>query len=68
MKKILSFLMILGGIALAGCQHSGTKAIDLSTIDPGDYDSTWWNREPYRLVQTNLREIDASMDRNAYIK
>ncbi|HMF72763.1 MAG TPA: family 10 glycosylhydrolase, partial [Flavitalea sp.] len=42
--------------------------VNLSSIDPGHYDSTWWNRAPYRLVQTNLREIDATMDVNAYVK
>jgi hypothetical protein len=33
----------------------------------GRYDNTWWNRAPYRLVQTNLREIDATMDVDAYV-
>ena len=33
-----------------------------SSIDPGRYDTTWWNRTPIRLIQTNLREIDALMD------
>src|SRR5688572_10461786 len=42
--------------------------VDLSSIDPGQYDTTWWNRAPYRLVQTNLREIDATMDVNAYVQ
>ena len=32
---------------------------DLSGIDPGSYDATWWNRTPQRFMQTNLREIDA---------
>jgi hypothetical protein len=42
--------------------------VDLSSIDPGQYDTTWWNRAPYRLVQTNLREIDATMDVDAYVQ
>ncbi len=36
--------------------------------DPGRYDNSWWNRAPYRLVQTNLREIDATMDTDAYVQ
>ena len=40
----------------------------LSGIDPGDYDTTWWNRTPIRLIQTNLREMDALMDVNAFVK
>ena len=39
----------------------------LSSINPGRYDTTWWNRAPYRLVQTNLREIDATMDVDASV-
>ncbi len=37
-------------------------------IDPGSYDNTWWNREPVRLIQTNLREIDANLDRDSYVE
>lgn len=40
----------------------------LPPIDPGRYDDSWWNRAPYRLVQTNLREIDATMDTDAYVQ
>lgn len=40
----------------------------LSKIDPGRYDDTWWNRSPIRLIQTNLPEVEGSMDRDAYIK
>ncbi len=39
-----------------------------ATIDPGRYDTTWWNRAPYRLIQTNLREVDATMDTDAYVQ
>lgn len=58
-------------MVLVSCQSGVTSksgTVDLSTIDPGKYDTTWWNREPYRLVQTNLREIDATMDVDAYVK
>jgi hypothetical protein len=40
----------------------------LASIDPGKYDNSWWNRSPYRLIQTNLREIDATMDTDAYVQ
>jgi hypothetical protein len=41
---------------------------DLATIDPGRYDSTWYNRAPMRFIQTNLRETDADMDVDAYLR
>lgn len=37
-------------------------------LDPGRYDDSWWNRAPYRLIQTNLREVDAAMDTDAYVQ
>jgi hypothetical protein len=40
----------------------------MGTADPGRYDTTWWNRAPFRLVQTNLRETDAAMDVDAYVQ
>jgi hypothetical protein len=40
----------------------------LPRLDPGRYDSTWWNRTPIRLIQTNLREIDALMDTDAFVR
>ena len=40
----------------------------LANIDPGSFDGTWWNREPVRLIQTNLREIDAQMDVDVYVQ
>ena len=42
--------------------------VNLTSINPGRYDTTWWNRAPYRLVQTNLRETDATMDVDAYVQ
>jgi len=41
---------------------------ETAAIDPGHYDNTWWNRTPFRLVQTNLRETDATMDVDAYVQ
>src|SRR4051812_7927667 len=40
----------------------------LAKLDPGHYDNTWWNRTPIRLIQTNLPEIDARMDRDAFVR
>ena len=28
---------------------------------------TWWTKQPMRLIQTNLREIDAQLDPDAFI-
>ncbi|MBE7169473.1 MAG: hypothetical protein INR73_02725 [Williamsia sp.] len=66
-KKISLFVAAL----VAGCCSTAVfcqGVVNLSSIDPGHYDTTWWNRAPYRLVQTNLREIDAAMDVAAYVQ
>ncbi|MDB5248609.1 MAG: Beta-galactosidase [Segetibacter sp.] len=75
MRKISSFLIFCVAIIVASCNSANHSAksttntgVDLSGIDPGRYDTTWWNRAPYRLVQTNLREIDATMDVDAYVQ
>lgn len=74
MKIFSSFLCVCVVIVLASCNPAKNTAVlnsgvvDLSSIDPGRFDTTWWNREPYRLVQTNLREIDATIDVNAYVQ
>ena len=73
MKKISSILVAFAAIILSSCnaQMKSSKNATgnhLSSIDPGKFDSTWWNRAPYRLVQTNLREIDATMDVEAYVQ
>ncbi len=64
LKKIHLFL--LGCIITTLFTNSGFA--QLPAIDPGRYDTTWWNRNPIRLIQTNLREIDALMDVDAYMK
>ena len=71
MKKVLFLFVILAHFVWVSCQHAtegSTGAVDLSAIDPGKYDDTWWNRQPFRLVQANLSEMDALMDIDAYIK
>lgn len=76
MKNITSCLIVCVAMFLWSCNpanHSSkatinSAGIDLSSIDPGRFDTTWWNRAPYRLVQTNLREIDATMDIDAYVQ
>jgi len=51
---------------ITSCRQSDSA--DISDIDPGSYDGTWWNRTPIRLVQTNLPEIEGSMDRDEYVQ
>lgn len=66
MKNIL---FLLGGIIafiLISCRSSNDNS--LSSIDPGSYDGTWWNRTPIRLIQTNLPEIEGGMDRDEYVR
>ena len=67
MKKI-NLLFTTVAMILGSYDTTGQRGINLSAINPGRYDSTWWNRAPYRLVQTNLREIDATMDVDAYVQ
>jgi hypothetical protein len=50
------------------CLFSIFANAQYNDIDPGRYDNSWWNRAPYRLVQTNLREVDATMDTDAYVQ
>ena len=75
MKKEFYLFVSAVFIVLASCSPSSRSSntplnagIDLSSINPGSFDTTWWNRAPYRLVQTNLREIDATMDVDAYVQ
>src|SRR5690554_5434662 len=56
-------------IAIISLSCSRNINLDLSKIDPGSYDDTWWNRTPIRFMQTNLREIDAmEMDVDSYVQ
>ncbi|WP_114749376.1 alpha-amylase family protein [Pleomorphovibrio marinus] len=47
---------------------SQLSPLELEQLKPGSYDNSWWNREPLRLIQTNLREIDANLDREKYVQ
>lgn len=64
---VLAIISATGQSLISTAQVNVSK-VDLSSINPGKYDASWWNREPYRLVQTNLREIDATMDVAAYVQ
>jgi len=66
MKNILLFLLISIFQVLVSCEQNSKNP--LSDIDPGQYDTTWWNRSPVRLIQTNLPEIEAGMDTEAYVQ
>ena len=63
--KITLFLV---AVFFTTVSWSQTTRDPLSKIDPGRYDDTWWNRTPIRLIQTNLPEVEGSMDRDAYVK
>jgi hypothetical protein len=73
-EKLLLVVCIASFLAACSTVNPSLKSVDnlggakTSLIDPGRYDTTWWNRAPYRLVQTNLREIDADMDVDAYVQ
>lgn len=69
LKTILLFcLLLLAGCIFINAQTKIKNNSSISSIDAGRYDTTWWNRAPFRLIQTNLRETDAAMDVDAYVK
>ena len=65
MKLVFTFFCI---VLLAACGSTKNSGSSSSSVDPGRYDTTWWNRAPFRLIQTNLRETDATMDVDAYVQ
>ncbi|MBD0293770.1 MAG: hypothetical protein ICV84_01010, partial [Flavisolibacter sp.] len=65
-KKIPLFAVSCFTMLLLTC-HVNVSA-QWSSINPGHYDATWWNRAPVRLIQTNMAEIDALMDVDAYVQ
>ena len=66
MKITNKALLLIICFCFASC--SSHESGILSSIDPGSYDTTWWNRTPIRLIQTNLPEIEGSMDRDEYLR
>ena len=66
MKSFISLILIFLFVIINACSDGHNDFI--SRIDPGSFDSTWWNHTPLRFVQTNLREIDVSMDQDLYVK
>jgi hypothetical protein len=66
MKNRLLFLAGFIFLIMLSCNQADQNF--LSSVDPGSYDGTWWNRTPIRLIQTNLPEIEGSMDRDAYVR
>ncbi len=61
-NMLIAFLVLLLPVL------NPTVSAQWPSINPGRYDTTWWNRTPLRLIQTNLREIDALMDQDAFMK
>jgi hypothetical protein len=66
MKRFLFYSICCSLVFLLSCNKPGK--VDLSKIDPGRYDLTWYNHTPLRFVQTNLSEIDANMDVDRYVQ
>ena len=64
MKKLFFFSIVCIATFLLSCNQ--TSQVNLSTIDPGQYDTTWYNHAPLRFIQTNLSEIDAKMNVDTY--
>lgn len=65
MRTKVFFIIVCISLNLVTLSQSNRDL--LSKIDPGSYDNTWWNHTPIRLIQTNLPEIEGSMDRDAYV-
>ena len=66
MKNKLLVAGVVSSLLMFSCNYRDKDY--LASIDPGSYDSTWWNRTAIRLIQTNLPEIEGSMDIDAYIR
>ncbi len=66
MKKTYIYFFTGVLISLVSCNNN--SPVNLSEIDPGTYDGTWWNRMPIRLLQTNFPEVYASMDADDYVQ
>ena len=66
MKSLLCISLGLLATLMISCNQAGQP--DLSGIDPGQYDTTWYNHTPLRFIQTNLNETDADMDVDEYVQ
>lgn len=68
MKTTLKILILIG-IALSNLVVGQTAKTDFdyAAIQPGQYDETWWNRTPIRLIQTNFPSIYATMAVDDYV-
>jgi hypothetical protein len=66
MEKRLFFPVVYICLFFISC--NGPTTISVDSIDPGNYDGTWWNRTPIRLIQTNFPEIYADMDVDRYVQ
>lgn len=63
-KLLFLFITFLIPISSIGQKYN----VDLSGIDPGSYDGTWWNRTPIRFCQTNFSEVLAQMEVDDYVQ
>lgn len=59
-RNVVSRIVLIAALALAGIESSSLEA---QTTDS----DAWW-LTPQRLLQTNLREIDATMDVDQYVR
>jgi hypothetical protein len=66
--KIKSIILFIASMLLVGISCNRSNQDFLSSIDPGSYDGTWWNRTPIRLIQTNFPQIHARMDIDDYVQ
>jgi len=64
--KIKLLIIGIAFLTVWSCNESIDEKI--SSIDPGSYDGTWWNRTPVRLLQTNFPEVYASMSADDYVQ
>lgn len=68
MRQIFQLLYFCAAILILG-SCTNKSGLNLANIDPGKYDTTWWNHTPQRFMQTNLREIDAQdFDVDQYVQ
>lgn len=59
-RNVLSSVILIAAVTLTGMESSAQKTDSAESSD-------WWLR-PHRLLQTNLREIDATMETDQYVR